>query len=71
MGAELRVIDSMARQRSQEIPSEVKTYLSHHLRNSLMGLISVAYLNNNDAEVQEQIKTIVGHIDDDLGYLGL
>ncbi len=71
MGAELQVIDNVARARSEEIPTEVKDYLSHHLRNSLMGLLCVAYVNNSDMKLQEQIMSIVGHIEDDLGHLGL
>lgn len=71
MGAELQTIDSIARVRADDIPMEVRTFLSHHLRNSLMGLLCVAYVNNRDEKVQKEIETIVGHIENDIGSLGI
>lgn len=71
MGEELHTIDGMARIKADHIPHEVRTYLSHHLRNSLMGLLCVAYVNNRDEKVQREIESIVGHIENDIGSLGL
>lgn len=71
MGAELQVIDDMAMVKAEAIPLEVRTFLSHHLRNSLMGLLCVAYVNNRDEVVQREIESIVGHIENDIGRLGI
>lgn len=71
MGAELQTIDRMAKVRADDIPQEVRAFLSHHLRNSLMGLLCVAYVKNNDEMVQKEIASIVGHIENDIGSLGI
>lgn len=71
MGAELQTIDSIARNKADDIPEEVRTFLSHHLRNSLMGLMCVAYVENRDKNVQKAIESIVGHIENDIGLLGI
>jgi hypothetical protein len=71
MGAHLQAIDEIARQKAEEIPCEVRVFLSHHLRNSLMGLLCIAHVDNSDPKIKERIVSIVGHIDNDLGSLGL
>ena len=71
MGIKLRT-DDMALTEARKIPYECREYLSHHVRNGLLGILSIIILEDGEAsETYDRVYQQVNHIVEDLKKIGI
>ena len=63
--------DSTAVERSKELDTQVRRYLSHHIRNGLSSIHNIAYLRlGENHNVYRAIEREISHIVGDLKRIG-
>jgi hypothetical protein len=71
MGSRLRNED-MALTEAKKIPYECREYLSHHVRNGLLGILSIIILEDGEtSETYDRVYQQVNHIVEDLKKIGI
>jgi hypothetical protein len=71
MGAKLRN-DDMALTEAGKIPYECREYLSHHVRNGLLGILSIIILEDGEtSQTYDRVCQQVNHIVEDLKKIGI
>ncbi len=71
MGAKLQN-DAMALTEAKKIPYECREYLSHHVRNGLLGILSIIILEDGEtSETYDKVYQQVNHIVENLKKIGI
>ncbi len=71
MGAKLQN-DVMALTEAKKIPYECREYLSHHVRNGLLGILSIIILEDGEtSETYDKVYQQVNHIVENLKKIGI
>ena len=71
MGAKLRNED-MTLTEAKKIPDECREYLSHHVRNGLLGILSIIILEDGEtSETYDRVYQQVNHIVEKLKKIGI
>ncbi len=71
MGSKLRNED-MALTEAKKIPYECREYLSHHVRNGLLGILSIIILEDGEtSETYDRVYQQVNHIVENLKKIGI